>query len=60
MFYGGHRAKVIVHCVGHVIVGGDNNSIQSFGWPYVVPYNSSLVYIRVEAFVTVFRNSCNA
>ena len=36
-------------CVGDVIVGCDNNSIQSFEWHYVVPYYSSLVSIRVEA-----------
>ena len=56
---GEHRAKVIVHCIGHVIVGGDNSSIESFEWPYVVPFNSSLIYIRVEAFGIVFTNFCN-
>ena len=49
-----HRAKVIVHCVGHVIGGGDNNSIQRFEEPYVVPYNSSHVGIRVEDSGIVF------
>ena len=34
--------------LGHVIVVCDNNSIQSFEWPYVVPYYSSLVDIREE------------
>ena len=48
-FNGEHRAKVIVHCVGHVIVRCDNNSIKSFEWRYVVPYYSSLVDVRVEA-----------
>ena len=60
MFNGEHRAKVIVHYVGHVIVGCDNNSFQSFEWIYDVPYYSSLVDIRVTAFVIVFTNSCNA
>ena len=60
LFNGEHRVKVIVHCVDHAIVGGDNNSIQSFEWPYVVPCNFSLVYIRVEAFGIVFTNSLNA
>ena len=35
LFNGEHRAKVIIHCVGHVIVGCANNSFQSFEWPYV-------------------------
>ena len=30
LFNAEHRAKVIVHCVGHVI---DNNSIKSFECP---------------------------
>ena len=38
LFNGEHRAKVIVHYVGHVIVGCDNNSFQSFELPYDVPY----------------------
>ena len=59
MFNGEHRAKVIVHCVGHVIVGYDNNSFLGFELPYVVPYYSSLVDIRVKAFGIVFINSCN-
>ena len=42
---GEHRAKVIVHYVCHVIDGCDNNSFQSFQWPYVFPYYSSLVDI---------------
>ena len=54
---GEHRAKVIVHCVDYVIVGCDNNSIQSFEWHYVVPYYSSLVDIRVDAIGIVFANS---
>ena len=49
LFNGEHRAKVIVHYVGHVIVGCANNSFQSFEWPYVVLYYSSLVDIRVKA-----------
>ena len=40
-----HRVKVNVHSVVHVIVGCDNNSIQTFEQPYVVPYCSSLVNI---------------
>ena len=59
LFNDEHLVKVIVHCVGHVIDGDDNNSIHSFEWPSVVPYNSSLVYMRVEGFVIVFTNSCN-
>ena len=33
LFNGEHRAQVIVHCVGHVIVDGDNNFIQSLSGP---------------------------
>ena len=60
VFNGEHRAKVIVHCVGHVIVGGDNSSIQSFEWPNAITYNFSLSYIRLETSGIVFLNSCNA
>ena len=59
LFNGEHRAKIIVHYVGHVIVGCDNNSIQSFEWPYVVSYYSFFVDIRVETFEIWFTNSCN-
>ena len=48
-----------VHCVGHVIVGCDNNYIQSFEWPYVVPYCSAIVDIRVDAFGIMITNSRN-
>ena len=33
LFNGEHRTKVVVHCVGHVFVSGDNNYIQSFEYP---------------------------
>ena len=59
LFNGEHRAKVIVHCVGHVIVSCFNNSIQSFEWSCVVPFYYSLVDIRVKAFGIVFTNYCN-
>ena len=60
LFNGEHWAKVIIHCVCQVIVGCDNNAIQSFEWPSVFPYNSYLVDIRIESFGIVFTNSCNA
>ena len=60
LFDGEHWAKVIIHCVGHAIVVCGNNSIQSFEWPYVGPYYSSFIDIRVGAFGIVFTNSCNA
>ena len=59
LFNGEHRAEVIVHCVGHVIIGGDNNSSRVVSGPMLTLAILLLLYIRGESFGIVFTNSCN-